>query len=88
MNVPVVPQVTITVDGQKLNIPEKPIMATNANGYTECNRYQLYAPMKANAKVEAKADNRDVTVEVSPVVSGRATVTCTYQGVKKYFLIN
>jgi len=88
MNIPVVPQVTITVDGQKLNIPEKPIMATNANGYTECNRYQLYAPMKANAKVEAKADQRDVTIEVSPVVGGRATVTCTYKGQKKYFLIN
>ena len=51
-----VPRITITVDGQKLNIPERPLMSTNANGYTECNHYQLYAPMKAGSKVEATCE--------------------------------
>ena len=30
--------ITITADGQRLNIPERPLTSTNANGYTECNR--------------------------------------------------
>ena len=85
-----VPEITITVDGQKLNIPEKPIMATNANGYTECNRYQLYAPLKANSKLKATCEKAPSAVEfeVSSIVGGRATVKATYKGMTKYFLIN
>ena len=93
--VPVVPQVTITVDGQRLNIPEQPIMATNANGYTECNRYQLYAPMKDGAKIEATAtapgmdnENPGVTFTISTGSDYRATVRATYNGQEKIFLIN
>ena len=90
---PVVPQVTITVDGQRLNIPEQPIMATNQNGYTETNHYQLYAPLKASSKIETTVQEvggkrPDVTFEVSPVTEGRATVKATYQGRQKVFLIN
>ena len=84
----IVPEVRIYVDGQKLNIPGKPIMSTNQNGYTECNRYQLYAPLKAGSKVQAEASVRDVKFEISPVVEGRAMVKATYQGQVKYFLVN
>ena len=56
-NGPVVPEVTITVDGKKLNIPEKPIMATNLNGYMEANHYQVYGPLKADSKIEATCEN-------------------------------
>ena len=85
-----VPEVTITVDGQKLNIPAQPLRMTNANGYTECNRYQLYAPMKADSKVEAKCENASQAVqfEISPVVAGRATIKATFRGKEKIFLIN
>ena len=83
-----VPEVTITVDGKKLNIPAQPIMSTNANGYTECNHYQLYAPLKAGSKVKADANNPDVKFDISPVVAGRATVKATYNGQEKIFLIN
>ena len=88
--VPFVPEVTITVDGQKLNIPVQPIMSTNANGYTECNHYQLYAPLKAGAKVEATCEKapQAVKFDISPVVAGRATVKATYNGKEKIFLIN
>ena len=85
-----VPEVTITVDGKKLNIPVQPIMSTNANGYTECNHYQLYAPMKADSKVQAtceKAPNA-VKFEISSVVAGRATIKAIYKGKEKVFLIN
>jgi hypothetical protein len=85
-----VPEVTITVDGQKLNIPAKPIMSTNANGYTECNHYQLYAPMKAGSKVQATCEKAPeaVAFTISPVVEGRATIKATYKGKEKIFLIN
>lgn len=85
-----VPEITITVDGQKLNIPEKPIMSTNANGYTECNRYQLYAPLKAGSKLQAtcEKDPKAVEFEISSVVAGRATIKAIYKGRTKYFLIN
>ena len=87
--VPFVPEVTITADGKKLNIPAQPIMSTNQNGYTECNRYQLYAPLKAGSKLEAKSDARNsVKFDISPVVEGRATVKATYNGMTKIFLIN
>ena len=85
---PVVPQVTITVDGQTLNIPARPLMATNANGYTECSNYQLYAPMKANSVIRATATDPAVTFDVSAVSAGRATVRATYKGKTKTFLIN
>ncbi len=87
-SVPVVPEVTITCDGQKLNIPAQPIMSTNQNGYTKCDHYQLYGPLKAGAKVKAEADVSGVKFEVSPVVDGRATVKATYKGQTKVFLIN
>ncbi|MBQ8656427.1 MAG: hypothetical protein IJ527_05185 [Prevotella sp.] len=86
--VPVVPTVTITADGRQLNIPEQPIRMTNANGYTDLRRYQVYAPLHDGSKLSVKASDPSVKVEVSPVTEGRATVKCTYQGMEKIFLIN
>ena len=87
---PKVPQVTITVDGQKLHIPHRPIMATNQNGYMEANHYQVYAPMKADSKIEATCENAKdaVKFEISPITDGRATIKATYKGKEKIFLIN
>ena len=88
--VPVVPQVTISVDGQKLNIPTQPIMSTNANGYTDYTHYQLYAPLKAGSKLQATCEKapKAVKFEISPIVDGRATVKATYKGKEKIYLIN
>jgi hypothetical protein len=87
-SVPVVPQVTITADGQRLNIPDAPIRSTNANGYTDYTHYQVYAPLKPGSRITATASVPGVTVSVSPVTAGRATVRCTYKGKEKIFLIN
>lgn len=86
----IVPEITITADDKKLNIPAQPIMSTNANGYTECNHYQLYAPLKAGTKLQAICEKapKAVEFEISPVVGGRATVKATYRGNEKVFLIN
>ena len=89
--IPVVPKVTITVDGKKVAIPESPVMATNANGYMDATNYQVYAPLKDSSNIEVSATEGiegKVTFLVSPVNSGRATVKATYNGKTKTFLIN
>lgn len=85
---PVVPVVTVSVDGKPLRIPAEPLLFTNDNGYAENNRYQLYAPLTDSSVVQAKASDPAVRVEVGKVNDGRAIVTATYNGQKKIFLIN
>ena len=85
---PVVPQINISVDGQRLNIPAEPLPTTNANGYTECNRYQLYAPLSNDSQIRVAASGGAVQISISPVSDGRATVRCSYEGKEKIFLIN
>ena len=76
-------------------LPGHPVMATNQNGYTDANHYQLYAPLQAGSKIETTATvpgmtgkNPGVTFEVSPVTAGRAAVKAVYKGKEKIFLIN
>ncbi len=85
---PVVPTVTIMADGKTLNIPATPIRTSNANGLTDAIRYQVYAPLTAGSKITVKASDPSVKAEVSPVIEGRATVKCTYNGKEKIYLIN
>ena len=88
LTAPVVPEVTITVDGQRLLIPDTPVRTTNQNGYTDLTHYQVYAPLNANSQVKATASVPGVDCKVGSIVDGRATVTCTYKGKTKIFLIN
>jgi hypothetical protein len=83
-----VPQVTITADGQKLNIPTTPVRFNAQNGYAEQNRYQVFGKLGKGSKLEATSDVPGVKFEVSPIVEGRATIKATYQGNTKIFLIN
>lgn len=85
---PIVPQITIMADGHQLRIPNTPIRSTNTNGYTEANRYQVYAPLHEHSHLTVTASDPTVKIEVSPITEGRATVTCAYQGKKKIFLVN
>ena len=86
--IPVVPQVTITADGQKLNIPTTPVRFNAQNGYAEQNRYQVFGRLLKGSKLQATADVPGVKFEVSPIVEGRATIKATYNGQTKIFLIN
>ena len=85
---PVVPQVNIVVDGQKLVIPITPIYFTNLNGYTDLTRYQVYGKMSDNSNIVVTSDVPEIKFEISKVVEGRATVKATYNGLTKIFLIN
>jgi hypothetical protein len=88
MNIPSVPQVTITVDGKEIKMPNAPMYATNDNGYMEATNYQAYAPLKANSVIKATANDPAVKIEVGKIMGGRATVTATYKGQTKTYLIN
>jgi hypothetical protein len=88
IDVPQVPQVTITADGNVLTIPNTPVYFTNLNGYFECNHYQVYGPMTDKSVLKATSNNPDVKISVSKIVDGRATIKCTYKGKEKVFLIN
>ena len=85
---PAVPTVQISVDGQALAVPATPIRCSNANGLTDQIRYQVYGPVKDDSRLEVKASDPAVQVEVSPIVAGRATVKCSYNGLEKIYLIN
>lgn len=86
--VPVVPTVSITADGKMLNLPSTPIRCTNANGLTDATRYQVYAPLTDKSVIKVIPSHPSVQFEVSPIVEGRATVKCTYNGLTKTYLIN
>ena len=87
--VPMVPKVTITADGKPLTIPSTPVRFTNQNGYPDQIRYQLYAPLKADSKLEATSDApAGVKFDISPIVEGRATIKATFKGKTKIYLIN
>jgi hypothetical protein len=75
-------------DGQRLNIPSTPIFCSNANGETDLTRYQVYGLLKADSKIMVTTSDPSITVSVSPIVEGRATVKCSYQGKEKIYLIN
>lgn len=85
---PVVPTLTIMADGHRVNMQAAPIFSSNTNGYTEVNHYQLYAPLTDGSVIQAEASVPGVSIKVSPVADGRATVRATYQGHEKVFLIN
>ena len=85
---PVVPTVTISVDGKEIKMPTAPMFSTNDNGYMMANNYQAYAPLKDNSVIEAKASVPGVTFEIGKVANGRAVVKATYNGMTKNFLIN
>ena len=84
----IVPQVTITVDGEKLIIPKNAILSTNENGYTQADHYQVYGRISEKSVLEVSADSPEVSFEKSSINAGRATVKATWRGVTKTFLIN
>ena len=85
---PVVPTVTISVDGKDIKMPTAPMFSTNDNGYMMANNYQAYAPLKDNSVIKATASDPAVTFEIGKVANGRAVVKATYNGQTKTYFIN
>lgn len=85
---PEVPSVAIFADGKKLNIPAEPIRCSNANGLVDAIRYQIYAPLKPDTKLDVKSTHSGVKTEIGQITDGRATIKCSYNGCDKLYLIN
>ena len=85
---PVVPTITVTVDGKEIKLPTAPMFATNDNGFMMANNYQAYAPLKDNSVIKATASDSGVTFEIGKVSNGRAIVKATYKGQTKNYFIN
>ncbi|MBP5418992.1 MAG: hypothetical protein J6Y72_04200 [Bacteroidales bacterium] len=85
---PRVPEIIITADGNRLQVPAEPIYFTNFNGYTEANHYQVYGPLTDKSELKVESTVPGVEIKIGKIVDGRATVRCTYNGKEKVFLIN
>lgn len=85
---PRVPEIIITADGNRLQVPVEPIYFTNFNGYTEANHYQVYGPLTDKSELKVESTVPGVEIKIGKIVDGRATVRCTYNGKEKVFLIN
>ncbi len=88
---PVVPSVSISVDGKAIELPKTPVRSTNANGITDYKTYEVVYVLPSETsrlpKVSASSDNKDVKVEVKQARpdAETAVVTFDYQGLAKTY---
>jgi len=85
---PVVPEVSITVDGKQVAMPKQPVFSTNDNGLMDLTHYQTYAPLTDKSVIKATANGGNVDIKIGKITDGRATVRCTYNGKEKVYMIN
>lgn len=91
---PKVPMVSISIDGQTIELPKQPVRSTNKNGITEYDTYEttykLPQGTTAVPTLKAKTDNTDVKVSVKQASerSGTAIATFDYNGVIKTYYIH
>lgn len=90
---PVVPQLTITVDGNAVKLPSTPVRSNEVNGYTDATNYAVCAtPVRGKRapKVEATADNSNVKISVVQPTGyeDNAVVRATFNGKTKTYTIS
>lgn len=90
---PVVPAVSIKVDGAAIDVPAIPLRSTNANGIIGYDiyeaTYKLPSSITAIPTVSASASNKDVKVAITQAESktGTAVVRFDYKGVVKTYKV-
>lgn len=89
---PVVPKVSIQVDGKAIDLPANPVRSTGKNGITgydlyACAPYMLGADVTAAPAVTASSDVKDVGIKITQAdsVNGTAVVKFDYNGVVKTY---
>lgn len=88
---PVPPSVSITVNGEAIELPAAPVRSTNANGITGVDLYAAAYTLPAGAaqvpQVSASASDRKVKVHVTQAesINGTAVVKFDYKGVVKTY---
>lgn len=93
MEFPKVPEVAISVDGKRVDLPSTPVRMTGHNGYTGYDQYEAFYSVagKGNAVpvVGATCDNPDVKIEIKQPESpeGTAVVKFDYKGIVKTYTV-
>lgn len=90
---PVVPMVSIVVNGKNIRLPEAPVRSTEANGITGYDIYEATYKVPADASgipaVSASADCKDVKIKITQAASasGTAVVKFDYRGIVKTYRV-
>lgn len=90
---PIVPTVSIAVNGQNIELPKTPTRSTNENGIVGYDlyetTYQLPAGTTATPTVSASVDNDTVKIKVAQAesASGTANIEFDYNGVVKTYKV-
>lgn len=90
---PVVPSVTIAVNGKKVELPKTPVRSTNANGIVGYNQYETTFKLPFGTgtapTVNASSDHKKVKVNITQADSptGIARVDFDFNGVVKTYRI-
>jgi len=92
INRPVVPTVSVSINGQPIEIPGTPVRSTNANGISGYDVYQVTYKLTAGTtvpKVTATSNNPAVKVKINQAESrsGKAVVKFDYKGIVKTYNI-
>ena len=82
---PTVPKVTISVDGEEMEIPSIPVRSTNQNGFVNVENYVINRTIEPGSTVRATADNPNVSIDVELSSEKPSKVICTYKGQKKIY---
>lgn len=90
---PVVPSVTITVDGNAIELPKYPVRSTNENGIVGYDLYETTYTLPHGTTtlptVTALSDNKKVKVNITQAnsLTGSAKIEFDYNGVVKTYKI-
>ena len=89
---PKVPEVTISVNGEKVELPSTPTRMNADNGYTGYDRYDVDHKVSGSKgvtpKVTAASDDKKVKISITRPTDGKAIVTFDNRGVKKIYTVN
>lgn len=90
---PIVPKVTIAVNGETLTLSETPIRSTDTNGLVDYKHYAASYKVQSGSTgipvVTASTDNPNVkvTIKQATSVNGNATVDFNFNGVVKTYTV-
>ena len=90
---PIVPTVSIKVNGETLVVPATPVRSTNANGITGYDiyeaKYKVPATVTATPTVSATASDPVVKVKIIQAgsITGTAVVKCDFKGMVKTYKV-
>ncbi len=91
---PAPPAVSISIDGQRINLPSTPIRSTEENGLTDYGHYEVTASGASGSaapRVTVEASSPEVTTEIvqQPARRGEdAVIRCSFRGRSKTYTIH